>query len=181
MRPDAATVGRVTDHQVVQPRVGHKTKALQQVVDFLHMQVHALHQQGPARALERRQRTPGKRPMAQLPAGGASSLADHQARFNLLLRREREQRGGIERRHITSEGLADQQRLFLPVALHEQLGAQATQKLQALVHIHGSFRSKAPQEARSKSAPCTAWTCSVLPHEAATILLWKLHNNAWSR
>ena len=50
MRTDAAAVGRVAHHQIIEPRIGHEAEALQQPVRALVEQVDALHQQSSSRA-----------------------------------------------------------------------------------------------------------------------------------
>lgn len=71
--------------------------------------------------------------MAQLP-----DILDllHQPGFHALLRSQRKQLGPQHRRCELRDGLAHQQRLFLPVPTHELRGAQAAEQGEGLLDIH---------------------------------------------
>ena len=134
-------------------------------MNCVHMQVHALHQQRPPRLSEWRQSTATQWPLPQGPALTPTPLlAGHQTGFNVLARGQGKQGASVQQGRKIGHRIADQQRLLLPVALHKRLGAQAAQQLQRLVHIHGV-------SVRNLVRRIT---------EAATILLWKLLNNASS-
>jgi hypothetical protein len=134
MRPDAAFVAGVADHQIVQARIGHEAKLLQQCVHAVMVQIDALHQQGPFGLLQRRQRTARERPVPERPAGLA--VAD-KARFHLLALGQGKERAALDRRHHGGYGLAHEQRFFLPIPPHELRGAQAAEQRQRLCNLHG--------------------------------------------
>ena len=71
--------------------------------------------------------------MAQIPAVRA---VDDEARLDAVLRRERKQLRARQRRHDAGQGLADQQRLLLPVTAHECLGRQPTEQRRGKRDIH---------------------------------------------
>ncbi len=71
VRADAAAIGGERQHQVIDTGIGHEAKRRQPRVCRVHVQVDALHQQGPAGPRQRRQRAPGQRAVAQLPARGS--------------------------------------------------------------------------------------------------------------
>ncbi len=50
VRTDAAAVGGVADHQIVEPRIGHEAEPLQQCVRAVVEQIDALDENRPARA-----------------------------------------------------------------------------------------------------------------------------------
>jgi hypothetical protein len=100
------------------------------------VQIHALHQQRPQALLQRRQCAPRKRAAAHLPAPGPLA---HQARLHIVLRASansasRSSTGGEAR-----DGLAHQQRLFLPVALHELRGESVRRAGEGVVDVHGTI------------------------------------------
>ncbi len=66
-------------------------------------------------------------------------LLDNQAGLNLLACRQLEQRGAAQYRLESSDGLAHQQWLFLPVLPHELGRAKTSEKLQRLIYIHGTI------------------------------------------
>jgi hypothetical protein len=70
VRPHAAARGGKRDHQVVEPRVGDKAKLLQQCMRCRVMQIHTLHQQGPAFLAQGRQPRRGDWPLLHAPALG---------------------------------------------------------------------------------------------------------------
>ena len=152
MRADAAAVAGVADHQIVEARIRHKAKLLQQGVRALVVQIDALHQQRPVALRQRRQGAARQRPAFELPAVGA---ANDQPRFHGRVSGQREQLGARQKRLNARHGLAHQQRLFLPMALHEAGRRQAAQQWQGLIDIHGASIRKAayPLPAMRQSAP----------------------------
>ena len=132
--PHTATVGGVADHQIVQTRLRHEAELLHQRVHGIVVQIYALHQQSPARRLQRRQGAARKWTMAQSPAG---LLVLDQARFDALLPCQGQQLRAQNRRRKAGDGLAYQQGLLMPVALHELRGRQAAEQGKGLVGFHG--------------------------------------------
>ena len=57
MRPNAAAIGGVADHQVIQAGVGHEAKTVTQGRHGVMVQIHALQQQGPVGLFDGRQLT----------------------------------------------------------------------------------------------------------------------------
>ena len=116
------------------------------------VQLDAPHQQRPVALRPRRQGAARQRPAFELPAVGA---ADDQPRFHGRVSGQREQLGARQKRLDARHGLAHQQRLFLPMALHEAGGRQAAQQWQGLIDIHGASIRKAaePLPAMRQSAP----------------------------
>ena len=92
--PDAATLRGIADHQVIKPTVWRKAKSLQQLMGRLLMSVYTLNQQSPTGSLQRRQGTPGKRPLPEPPAPG---LLAYQARLHIVLACQGEQFGRAEK------------------------------------------------------------------------------------
>ena len=78
MRPHTPAVSGVADHQVVQPRLGHKAELLQQLVHPVVECVHALHQQGPAALAERRDGAALERALAHAPTARGIGQLLHQ-------------------------------------------------------------------------------------------------------
>jgi len=132
---DAAALGRVTDHQIIQAGAGDEAEPVQQVSPLGQEQVDALHQQGPPSLRQFLEIFLAKRTAAQQPL---VTLVPYQARFGLfhagkpgqLVRREQ----AIESR----ECIAHQERFFLPVFAQELLGRQATEEGQS----HRRIRQK---------------------------------------
>ena len=91
---DATTLGGIADHQVIKPTVWRKAKSLQQLMGRLLMSVYTLNQQSPTGSLQRRQGTPGKRPLPEPPAPG---LLAYQARLHIVLACQGEQFGRAEK------------------------------------------------------------------------------------
>ncbi len=135
VRADAAAIGRVRDHQVVQARVGDEAKALEQGARGIVVQVHALHQQGPFALAHRRQRAVLEGPLFQLPS--VTKMRD-QTRFRIVVGGQFEQRVARQRRHDIGDRLADQQRLFLPVAAHELRRRQLAEQRGGRVGVGGA-------------------------------------------
>ena len=143
------TVGGITDHHIVQTGVGHKTELVHQGMHALVMQIHALHQQGPASLLKRRQGLACKRAVFETPTRGTlGRRLHHQPRFHFLLRRQVQQLSPVQQRCKARNRLPDHQWFFLPVALHKGFWRESAQQLQRFLDVHG------------------------------TILLWKSHHNA---
>ena len=140
MRPDATPVSGVTDHQVIQPGIGHETEFIHQVVNGFTMQVNPLQQNRPTRTLQRRQGAPLERPMLETPARRLPLLPNYHACLNILAGRQLKQFTTIQQRPEVGNGLPHQQGLFLPVPLHEYLRAQTTQQWQGLIYIHINLR-----------------------------------------
>ena len=125
VRADTATIAGVRHHHVVEPRVGDEPKAVEQLPRGRPVQIEPLHQQRPAGLLQRRQRRPLERPLAQGPAAGP---ARDQARLDLVARSELEQLRTAHERCDRRHRLADQQRRLLPVAAHEGLRRQTAEQ-----------------------------------------------------
>ena len=116
---DAAGVCGVADHQVVQPRIGHKAKLVHQRVHCVVLQVNALHQNGPAGTLQSRQGAALKRAVLEAPTGRLSGILNDHACLAIFKRGHFKQLSAIQQWLEARNGLAHQQRLFLPMALHE--------------------------------------------------------------
>jgi len=136
MRAHAAAVAGVTDHHIIQPRVGHEAELLHEPVHALVVQVHTLHQQRPVRGLQCWQRPALERPAPELPS--LAALAQ-QARLDLLAGSQIEQGRPFQQGLEARDGLSHQQRFLLPMALHELLWGQATEQLQGLLDVHGTI------------------------------------------
>ena len=136
VRPNPAAGAGVGDHQVVQARVWHKSKLLQQFMGSCIVQINTLHEQRPGRFAQRRQAAGGKRTGFHAPAAGA---LHHQAGLHTLLCGQCKQLGPVQDRLEARDGLAHQQGLFLPMALHELLGRKTAQQGQSLSCIHGTI------------------------------------------
>ena len=134
MRPYPATVSGVADHQIVQPRLWHKPELLHQLVHRIVVQINPLHQQRPLALAHCGQGAARKRAMAELPA--TLDLL-HQARLHRFLGRQRKHLGTQHRWLEIGNGLAHQQRLFVPMAAHELGWRETTQQGQGLLDIHG--------------------------------------------
>ena len=105
MRADAAAIGGIADHQVVQPRVGNEAELAQQRVGRIIVQIDALDQQRPVR-------------LRWQPAGLLTGplpfplppTACNQARFDVILVRPvRKQCIARQQRLEAGNRLADQQ------------------------------------------------------------------------
>ena len=136
VRPNPAAGAGVGDHQVVQARVRHKTKLLQQLMGSCIVQINTLHEQRPRRFAQRRQAAGRKGTGFHAPAAGA---LNHKAGLHPLLCGQRKQLGPVQDRLEARDGLAHQQGLFLPMALHELLGRKTAQQGQSLSCIHGTI------------------------------------------
>ena len=144
VRPHAATFAGPGNHQVVQPRIGHETEAVEELVQRIVVQIHPLHQQGPAGLVDGRKGPFFERPMAQGPGrtcrfflGFASGLGQRlhdQARLHFVARGQIKQLRPREQGFETGNGPTHQQWLFLPVLFHELLGGQPTQQGERRVH-----------------------------------------------
>ncbi|WP_343039579.1 hypothetical protein [Pandoraea soli] len=89
------------------------------------MEIRPLHEQRPLLATERRQLIGIERPMGELPT--LAGMAD-QSGFDVVLRRQREQCIARERRREAGNGLADEERALVPVALHECVRREAAEQ-----------------------------------------------------
>ncbi|EWS64043.1 hypothetical protein Y695_02721 [Hydrogenophaga sp. T4] len=134
VRPDAAAIAGPGNHQVVQPGVGHEPEALKHLVGHVQMQVHTLHQQGPAFLLQRRKSGAGERAVLELPA---SRLAHDHARFNRFFGGHGKQRLAVQERLEIRKRVADQQRFFLPIAAHELRGRETAEHFAGHVGAEG--------------------------------------------
>ena len=67
MRPDAAAMRRIGQHQIIEPCVGHEAKARQQLMRRIVVQIQPLHEQRPAVTRQGRQRAARQRPLAHVP------------------------------------------------------------------------------------------------------------------
>ena len=116
VRPHTPTGRGKGNHQIVKPGIRHKAELLQKIVCAPIMQIHTLHQQGPAGLGQRRQAAWAKRTLLHTPAAG---LLLHQSRLHLRLAGQRKKFGAAKHRLQARYGAPHQQRLFLPVAAHE--------------------------------------------------------------
>ena len=119
VRADAATVARIGEHRIVEPRIGHEAKSLEQAMRADVVQIDALHEQGPAGAALRRQgtfrgmgpcRTVQRSPWSTTRRDSTSSRA---ASENSVAASMCGNASGHRGAH--------QQRLLLPVPAHESL------------------------------------------------------------
>ena len=128
MGADAAAVAGMADHHVVEAGVADEAEALAQRGGGRQHQVHALHQQRPARPLARRQLACLERSVSQRPA--VVECGD-QTRLDVVAPGQREQCCPVDRCLAQVEGVADQPRLPLPGRSHEVAdgqGAEAAQR-----------------------------------------------------
>ena len=89
------------------------------------VQVDALHQKRPPRLLARWQTALGERTMAQFPT--ARSVTN-KARFDVAPARECKKGVAVYWRLEARNGLAHQQRLFLPMTSHELLRGESAEQ-----------------------------------------------------
>ena len=138
MRADAAAVAGIADHQVVQPRVGHEAKLLQQ---RMRAGRHAGPRPAPAgsspavTAAAARGAGTGPRRSASASALRATrrdSTSSRAARANSSLRGEQRLQAG--------HGAAHQQRLLLPVPPHELRGVRPPSRGEGCVMSIGPVR-----------------------------------------
>mmetsp|Transcript_21382 Transcript_21382/g.82847 ORF Transcript_21382/g.82847 Transcript_21382/m.82847 type:complete len:365 (+) Transcript_21382:4085-5179(+) len=134
MRADAAAVARHRQHQVIEPCIRHEAEPVQQFACFGQMLVQPLHQQGPAWLAHRRE--PRDRALLELPL--AVERGD-EAALHIVLGRQRRQRFERCGRHRVREGLAHQQRLLLPVLVHELGRAHAPQHRGREINVHAGI------------------------------------------
>src|SRR6185503_3324983 len=120
------------DHDVVEPRVGHEPKLLEQRTRAVVMQVDTLHEQRPAARANGRQRRTSERPVRERPA--RAPLTD-EPRLDVLAAGQNEQFGAGQRRGRALERPANEQRLPLPVPPHELFGREAPEQLRWTPHI----------------------------------------------
>ncbi|MGF6411634.1 hypothetical protein OKW37_003304 [Paraburkholderia sp. MM5482-R2] len=125
VRADAAAIGRIRNHQVVETRVRHETETVEQRARAVVLQIHALHEQCPCALFDGRQFVGRERAVLQLPF--VAEVRD-QARFDVVPIGQLEQLVARQRRFDVRNRLTDQQRLFLPVAAHELRRAQMAEK-----------------------------------------------------
>ena len=158
---DAAPIGGVADHQIVQTCVGHKTKLLQQIVRTVVVQIHALHQKRPLLLGKRWQAAARQGAVLEAPALG--TMHD-QARLYILAGRHLHQILATQEGLKTGNSLTDQQRLFVPIDFHETLGRETAQQCQRLLDIHRcAFRGKTNcdncrMEIKSPCVVALTWT-----------------------
>jgi len=126
MRPYAALVGGIADHHVVQPGVRHEAELGAQCGHAGVVQIDALDQQRPGFLLERGQCLAAKRAVAQPPgARGIGRVLNHQARLDVVSGGQIKKLSTVYRWRKAFDGITNEQRLFLPVALHELGGCDA--------------------------------------------------------
>ncbi len=116
MRTDAAAVGRIARHDVVEPGVGQEAERVQQPLGRRHEVIQALDEQRPAARGHRPQACGAERTVLEPPA---TAVADHEPRFAVGARRETKE---ITHRHGIAQpgpGAADQQRPPLPVPIEK--------------------------------------------------------------
>ena len=134
MRAYSALIGGKADHQIIEARLGHKAELLQQLVRLGVMHVHALHQHGPARLGQCRQAATRQRTVTELPAITFQLL--NQARLHAILARHGQQASTRNRGLEAGDGLAHQQRLFMPMLAHELRGGEPTQQGERRIDVH---------------------------------------------
>ena len=131
MRADAAAVAGVGDHQVVEPRLGHEAKAVEQRARGLDVQVEPLHQQRPAR--------PASAAAARAAAAGRGAAPSARRRARRRRDSTSSRRPARTAARTVSGGsdagdrLAHQQRLLLPVAAHELRRRQTAEQRSRIV------------------------------------------------
>lgn len=109
--------GGKADHHVIDAPAWQEAELLQQLGHFRYKLVDRLHQQGPLALGQGAEGVFGKRAATQLPR--ALAVLDHQARLDFFFQRQAGQFVGIDRAFEIRNGLADQQRFFLPVVAQE--------------------------------------------------------------
>ena len=145
MRPHAAAIAGVRDHQVVEPRIGHEAKRPQHLVRRLGEQVDALHQQRPALAAATAASCAAT---AVRVAPSSARRATHQARFDVGVSRQCEQLCTRQRQARWQPRRAHQQRLGLPVPAHELRRRQACEQPRRCMQIHAALSPAGPSALR---------------------------------
>lgn len=134
VRSDAATRSGIADHHIVDAPVGQKAEMLDQHGDVRHELVDRLHQQGPVTLRQLLIGVLGEWTSAQLPGGFA--VFDDQTGLDVLFEGEAGQFVRRDRALETRDGLADQQRLLLPVIAQEFPSTDAAQNLKWNIRSH---------------------------------------------
>ena len=124
MRTDAAALGRVTHHQVIEARVRYEAELLQQFGRLRQVMIHTLHQHRPFGFAQAFEVFSFERRLIQLPL--AAPLRD-QARLRIGVAGQLYQLLGIEQAVELRDGLADEQRFFLPVIAQKYIFRQAAE------------------------------------------------------
>ena len=131
MGADTAAIAGVADHEVVQPNIGHEPKAGQQIMGGVELGIDALNQQTPGAPGARWQLVALEGAVLQGPA--APAQAD-QTRFDVVLAGQLNERIARQQRLETGDGVADEQRLALPVVAHELVYTHAAQRRGGVLH-----------------------------------------------
>src|SRR5690554_6064197 len=113
MRADAAARSGETDHQIIDPPAGQKAELIEELRNLRHELVNGLHQQCPVPCRQVAVAVLGERTTAQLP--GRSAMLEYDPRLDFLLQGQAGQLVCGQRALETGKGLADEQRLLLPV------------------------------------------------------------------
>ncbi|MCY1537472.1 hypothetical protein D9M68_729670 [compost metagenome] len=134
VRAHATAGGGETDHHVIDAPAGQETELLEQLGHVRDELVHGLDQQGPVAFGEVLVGVLGEGAATQFP--GAFAVFQHQARLDFLFEGQARQFIGRDGAFESGDGLADQERLLLPVIAQEITRGKAAQKLKRSIRIH---------------------------------------------
>ena len=125
MRTDAATLGGITHHQVVEPGVRHEIEVSQQLCGCRQIVVHSLYQHGPFQFFHAGQIFCRERGVVEFPL---AAPVHHRTRLHVGVAGQFEQllRGqqAVEMRQC----LAYQQRFLLPVIAQETVDSESAEQ-----------------------------------------------------
>ena len=136
MRSDAAAFARPRDHHVVEPRVGHEPKCVEQLPRAVVVQVDALHEQRPAGPRRRGKRAARERAVGERPRAALGSRDE--PRLDAGRASERKELRARQQRERVRERTANQERAPLPVPAHELGGRGAAEQGQRAVGMRES-------------------------------------------
>ncbi|MNQ91302.1 hypothetical protein D3C85_1066750 [compost metagenome] len=134
VRADAAAGCGEADHHVIDAPAGQEAELLEQLGHIRDELVDGLHQQGPIAFGKVLVGVLGERAATQFP--GAVAVFQHQARLDFLFEGQARQFVGRDGAFESGDGLADQERLLLPVVTQEIACGKAAQKLKRGIRIH---------------------------------------------
>ena len=116
MRTDAAAIGGVRDHEIVEPRIGGEAESVEQSASAIVMQIDALDEQCPFATAHARNVLGLERAVRESP--GIARMRNESC-FRVVARGKSEEFVASERWHDARYGLTNKQRFFLPVPAHE--------------------------------------------------------------
>lgn len=125
MRANSATGGREADHEIVEPRVRQEIEAVQQLIGLGQQMIDAGYQQAPVALGQLLQGFGLERSVFEQTL---AALKTHQAAFGVVAARELAQTPAVQPVAESGQGLAYQQRLFLPVFGQEVFRSDPAEK-----------------------------------------------------